>query len=485
MNSPRILACAVAATALSLGGCGGGGGGGPTPIPPSTQFSVGGTATGIAGPGLSLLNNGADLLAIGGPGPFAFTTLLNDGAAYDVTVATAPPTLACSTSAGSGTIAKADVTDVAVNCAARSYSSVSADTGGGDSTSGRVVVGRDGTIYFVTWKNVASGGSGGLYSLAPGSSTAVLLHAFAGGTSDGANPAGLTLSPDGTTLYGATNGGGSNGGGTLYSYTIANGAYTTLHEFGAGTDGIKPLVPPEFASSNLLYGVTNAGGSAGYGVVYNYELSTGTYTVLYTFAGGTADGANPLGGPVLSNGVYYGALTGGGANNKGAIYKLVMSGGTATETILHDFGGTVGSQTDGIEPFNVILGPNGMLYGATNTGGANSDGIVFSMNTDGSNYTILHDFAGGTGDGANAWGGVVLGTDGKIYGETSGGGAYNGGTLWSLTPSGTLTLLHSFGGTGDGIDPTSCSMSLLPDGRIYGGSTEGGDNSRGTVWSFQ
>ena len=487
MNSPRILACAVAATALSLGACGGGGSGGPPPIPPLTQFSIGGTVTGVDGPGLSLLDNGGDLLAISSAGPFAFHTQLNDGAAYDVSISTAPPALACSTTAGSGRVAKADVTDVAVNCAARTYSAVSADSGGGDSVSGKVAVGADGTIYFVTWTNVASGGNGGLYALAPGGATAVLLHAFAGGTTDGANPAGITLSPDGKTLYGATAGGGASGDGTLYSYTLANGTYTILHDF-SGSDGSTPYVPPEFASSTMLYGVTSGGGSgtgSGNGVLYTYDLSGNTYTPLYKFGGGTTDGANPLGAPVYSNGVYYGALNLGGTNNDGVVYKIARSGGTPTETILHDFGGTVGGQPDGINIFGVTLGADGRIYGSTNTGGTHSEGVVFSMNTDGTGYTILHNFAGGTTDGVKGWGGVALGTDGKVYGQTVTGGAYDQGTLWSITPSGTFTLLHSFGGTGDGINPTTSSLNLLPDGRIYGGTTGGGATSHGTVWSYQ
>jgi uncharacterized repeat protein (TIGR03803 family) len=502
MNTSRILACAVAAAALSLGGCGGGGSGGgsgPTPKPPGPptpptptplQYSIGGTATGISGPGLSLLDNGGDLLSISAAGPFVFPTLLSDGAAYDVTVSTAPPTLNCTTTSGSGTVAKADVGNVVVICNARSYAEIAADSAGGASVSGKVAVGADGTVYFATANNVASGGSGGLYSLAPGASTAVLLHAFGGSTSDGGNPVGLTLSPDGSTLYGITSQWGAHGsatsGGTLYSYSLTSGTYTVLVSFGATpSDGQTPFVPPIFGSDGMLYGTTSAGGSSGAGTFYRYDPSNGTYTVLYQFAGQPSDAGSPY--QLIQGGanVFYGAGNGGGLHNVGTVFRLNVSGNTATDTVLHNFGGTVAGQADGSNAFGVVKASDGRLYGATYDGGTNGDGVIYAMNTDGSGYTIMYNFAGGASDGANSWGGVVQGTDGKLYGLTTAGGSANGGTLWDITTSGSFTLVHSFGTSSGGTNPQNTPLTMLPDGRIYGGTASGGPGSNGVLWSYQ
>ncbi len=502
MNTSRILACAVAAAALSLGGCGGGGSGGgsgPTPKPPGPptpptptplQYSIGGTATGISGPGLSLLDNGGDLLSISAAGPFVFPTLLSAGAAYDVTVSTAPPTLACTATGASGTVAKANVGNVAVACKARTFTEAAANSAGGNSVSGQVAVAADGTIYFATWSNVASTGSGGLYSLAPGASTATLLHAFGGSTSDGGNPDGVELSPDGSTLYGVTSHWGTHGtanaGGTLYSYSVATGTYTVLVNFGATpSDGQIPFVPPIFGSDGMLYGTTSAGGTGGFGTAYRYAPATGTYTDLYQFGGQPADGAAPFALIQDGPGVFYGASNSGGQNNAGTVFKLTVSGNTATDTVLHSFGGTIGSQTDGSSSYGVVKATDGRLYGATFSGGSNNLGVIYSLNTDGSGYTILHSFAGGTLDGGNSWGGVVQGTDGKIYGLTMIGGSANTGTLWDMDLSGTFGIRHSFGANGQGSAPQNCPITMLPDGRIYGGTGPGGPGNNGTVWSYQ
>ena len=79
---------------------------------------VGGTVSGLAGSGLVLQNNGGDDLAISADGAFTFATALDDGSAYGVTVFTQPgaPSQTCAVSNGSGTLAGADVTDVAVTC---------------------------------------------------------------------------------------------------------------------------------------------------------------------------------------------------------------------------------------------------------------------------------------------------------------------------------------------------------------------------------
>ncbi|MEL6868317.1 MAG: hypothetical protein AAFO81_00825 [Pseudomonadota bacterium] len=147
----------IALTSLLLTACGGGGGGGeitapPPPPPPPTTFSIGGTASGVAGSGLTLQNNGADSLAIAADGNFTFATEINSGASYDVTVTTQPvsPTQTCTVANGSGT-ATADVTNVTVTCT--TASAVDTDMDG-------ITDADEQNIYGTNWEDPDTDGDG-------------------------------------------------------------------------------------------------------------------------------------------------------------------------------------------------------------------------------------------------------------------------------------------------------------------------------------
>jgi uncharacterized repeat protein (TIGR03803 family) len=98
----------------------------------------------------------------------------------------------------------------------------------------------------------------------------------------------------------------------------------------------------------------------------------------------------------------------------------------------------------------LIQGSDGNFYGTTFQGGAFNNGTVFQLTPAGT-LTVLHDFAGGT-DGAAPLAGVIQAADGNFYGTTSQGGASNAGTVFQLTPTGALAVLHEFTGT-DGANP--------------------------------
>jgi uncharacterized repeat protein (TIGR03803 family) len=142
------------------------------------------------------------------------------------------------------------------------------------------------------------------------------------------------------------------------------------------------------------------------------------------------DGANPIGGVVLdTSGNLYGTTANGGAYGDGTVFKLTLSG---TETILHSFDN---NDIDGIHPYaGLVLDKTGNLYGTTVSGGGTGSaaGIVFEMTPSGTE-TILHTF-GGSPDGAFPWGGVVLDKSGNLYGTTLSGGANSFGTVFKITP---------------------------------------------------
>ena len=146
------------------------------------------------------------------------------------------------------------------------------------------------------------------------------------------------------------------------------------------------------------------------------------------------------------------------------------------ETELYGFSG----RGDGAYPYSgLALGSDGSLYGTTYQGGANNDGTVFKITPSGT-LTTLHAFGGS--DGAYPYAGLLLGTDGNLYGTTYQGGGGGGGTVFKVTPSGALTSLHSFGGS-DGAYPYS-GLALGSDGNLYGTTYEGGSNNEGTVFNI-
>src|SRR5664280_17696 len=207
-----------------------------------------------------------------------------------------------------------------------------------------------------------------------------------------------------------------------------------------------------------------------------------TYTVLHYFGGGS-DGANPMSALTVGpSGVIYGTAAWGGTYGNGTVFKLNQVNSAWLFSPLYEFtGGNDGSKPIG----GVVFGPNGALYGTTQLGGADGDGVVFSLAAPPTfcrsivcywNETILHTFTG-VPDGFNPWTeNLVFDAAGNIYGTTGNGGAYGGGTAFELTPSGggyTETILHSFGSRNDGAYPFGGGV-LDDAGNVYGTTIGGG-----------
>ncbi len=334
------------------------------------------------------------------------------------------------------------------------------------------------------------GGGGGTTGGSGTTSTAspeTVLHSFtglAGATPDGSSPTaygGLVQASDGN-LYGMTNGGGAHRNGTVFKISTT-GTETVLYSFGATTtDAAYPWAGLIQASDGNLYGMTIAGGTNGTGAVVKFTTS-GTETVLYSFgAGGVNDGSSPYGSLIqASDGNLYGVTSLGGANNAGAVVKITLAG---VETVLYSF---AGGTTDGASPIgNLIQASDGNLYGMTNTGGANGKGVVFKVTTAGAE-TVLWSL-GGAGDGTNPVGGLVQASDGNLYGMTQSGGAYANGTVFRITTTGTETVLHSFAGaSSDGARPLG-NLIQGSDGNLYGltdwGGANGGSVGFGTAFKI-
>jgi uncharacterized repeat protein (TIGR03803 family) len=295
-------------------------------------------------------------------------------------------------------------------------------------------------------------------------------------SSDGHSPAGGLLQATDGNLYGTTQSGGANGNGTIFRIDTSGSTFTTLHSFaGSPTEGAGPLAGLIQATDGNLYGTTFGGGPDNDGTIFKIDTNGSTFTTLHSFAAGNPDGYYPFGGLIqATDGYLYGTTSNGGANVQGTIFKIDTDG--TTFTTLHSFAGS-----DGWSPeAGLIQGTDGYLYGTTYAGGANNNGTIFKINTSGSAFTMLHDFAGSDGSASSA--GLIQATDGNLYGTTVSGGANNGGTIFRISTSGSaFATVHSLGGSGEGYGPFA-GVVQATDGKLYGTTFDGGANSSGTIF---
>jgi uncharacterized repeat protein (TIGR03803 family) len=310
--------------------------------------------------------------------------------------------------------------------------------------------------------------------LSPTSSYQVLHRFSVEGPAASEHPDASLLDINGT-LYGVTY--GSQGDkllcGTVFSMSTA-GATKVLYRFD-GPDGCRPL-GTLIDVNGTLYGTTAGGGSSGLGTVYSISTS-GAEKVLYSFKG-APDGAYPLGGLVDLNGTLYGTTNEGGYvltnicnDGCGTVYSITTSG---VESLVHSFNGT-----DGYNVTAPLIAVKGKLYGTADQGGGHGYGAVFSVTTAGIEK-VLYGFTGGK-DGNDPLEGPLISVDGMFYGTTVLGGSSGHGIVYRVTPSGSESVVYSFGGRSDGAFPRGL---IYENGTFYGTTEKGGGYGSGTTYSL-
>ncbi len=338
-------------------------------------------------------------------------------------------------------------------------------------------------------------GYGTIFSFNPDGTGYTILHEF-GGPPDGGWPHDGLIS-DGSTLYGITFAGGSGsysayayGGGTIFATETDGTGYTIMHSFAAEPfDTGRPNAEVLVLGGKLLgtagLSGTNLCGLINCGAVFSINPDGTGYTFIHNFTGSPDDGTTPTGTLISDGSSVYGTARYGGSSGSGGLdqgYGVIFSmrpdGGAFT--VLHNF---MGPPADGRRPSSSLLSDGSTLYGLTYNGGVGDHGIIFSMQTDGGAFTILHQFLGAPSDGRGPMGNLIL-VDDRLCGTATSGGVNYYGILFSISADGSdYTIHHHFGAGDDGKSPY-CTL-LLHDGLLYGVTSAGGSNHWGTIFTYE
>lgn len=260
-------------------------------------------------------------------------------------------------------------------------------------------------------------GSGSVLRLTPsGGRTNLITFTGVSGNFLGTNPSSRLVKGDGDQLYGLTQAGGSSGFGTIYRITEA-GSFSSELSF-TGNGGQRPGSGPQGALLRVgatFYGTTSTGGSANQGTLFRWTPG-GAHEVLVHFSGSVGDypGSSPLGEIVVDDGgSIYGVCRNGGSGNNGLVYRYRSDG---TYEVLASFTNTSGTTPGGLPTSGLFVGPDGLFYGTTSAGGVHGKGVLFRVTDDGSVRTIW-EFSGRE-DGVVPSNGISVGTDGSVYGAS-------------------------------------------------------------------
>jgi uncharacterized repeat protein (TIGR03803 family) len=256
-------------------------------------------------------------------------------------------------------------------------------------------------------------------------------------------------------------------------------SFNAINGSGINFGGVYPSAGLVF-SGTTLYGTAPQGGSSDSGTLFKVNADGTGFSVIKNFSaassGTNRDGAYPNGTLALSGNTLYGTATGGGSSGYGTAFKVYTDG--TGFTVLHNF------IDSGAEPQGGLVPSGGTLYGTTSGGGMRGSGTVFKVNTDGTGYTLLWSFSQAIADGSNNQtnsegvgpsGGLVL-SGSILYGTAAGGGTRGKGTVFKVNTDGTgFGVLKNFTGS-DGADPRA---RLVLSGNALFGTTYGDNISYG------
>jgi len=229
---------------------------------------------------------------------------------------------------------------------------------------------------------------------------------------------------------------------------------------------------------STLFGTTAGGGENGEGTVFSMNADGRGFTLLHEFVGGENDGREPRAGLIFTDSRLFGTTASGGDNEAGTLFSINSDG--SDFMLLHEF---AGGGSDGERPAADLALSGSALFGTTLQGGDDNLGTIFSISTDGSGFRLLHEFAGGNDDGRDPRGRLTL-SGSTLFGTTYGGGGFDQGAVFRINTDGSgFMLLHEFeGGDNDGRLPNG--GLVVRGSTLFGSTNSGGDFDRGTVYQI-
>lgn len=335
-----------------------------------------------------------------------------------------------------------------------------------------LVIASNGKLYGTTTIDGTPGGgnsNGTIYSYDITTSTYTRLQAFPNGYS--IKPESQLIQASNGKLYGvSTEGTGIDENGTLFSYDITSGTYSVNLNFNERISGDAPKGSLMRASNGLIYGMTELGGLYNSGVIFSHDPATNARVVFYAFP----NGVSTKGGLIqASNGKLYGMTETGGTNGFGSIFSYDIS--TSTYSTVYSFTTITGALPHG----NLMQASNGKLYGMTRYGGSSNKGVIFSFDYSTNIYTDLFDFTGAP-NGERPTGSLIQASNGKLYGGTTLGGANNNGTIFSFNYT-TLAFTKIMDGTSTNGSTIYGTPVIANDGKIYVLTAYSGTLGGGTI----
>ncbi len=357
----------------------------------------------------------------------------------------------------------------------------------GDYQTRGLTPGHNGKLYGCTSSYSAFNGSASsLYSISEDGSTLTILHS--------PDPSSLyyyeslsttpILLNDNYTLLFNSGSHGMNEAGFIYSIGIDGLNGHPIYDYGYLPGGSS------VANSGLikvgmstLYGVTNYGGLGGGGTIFRQNADGSGYTILHHFTGTLA--RSPHGKLLLaSDGKLYGVCSAGGnpANiyNAGVIYRINTDG--SDFAIIKQFN-IAGSGT--LPMGGLVEGPGGELYGITDRNYPTfNEAVIYKINKDGSAFTVLKIFPSSGIEGYHPHDGLTL-FGNYLYGVFQGGGSGFNGTIFRIQMNGTdfQVLRQFYFSNNDGAAP-GCGLVVANNNRLYGLNSFGGENGAGTLYSM-
>ena len=278
-------------------------------------------------------------------------------------------------------------------------------------------------------------------------------------------------------MYGVFTKGGTGNAGTIVRLEADGTGLTTLHNF-KSPNGAYPMGNLIQATNGDLYGVTERSDVFDGGTIFRIKIDGTGFTVLKHL--GPFTGRLPNGGLTQgTNGKLYGMTTAGGVNGIGTIFSINPDG--SAFTVIFHLNDLAPAKTGYTPTGELSQGPDGFLYGTTTQGGTYGDGTLFKIRPDGSDFSKLINF-NRIVTGSVPAAGLLIASDGKIYGMTGSGGANNFGAIFSIKPDGTnFNYVFSFDGINSGFFPKG-KLTEGSDGSLYGMTYMGGVNAIGTIF---